>query len=173
MAGLPSNYLTEESEGEEDNIIQVQACAMVKDKRMKGILKDFPIPSSSTANYSHLPTLPISSMTMNGLSNQDIEDCMKYELCLQATKRGMPVDIQIPQPIQWNKYINANNRALNNWNQSWSDQQCFPMPPVYPQYPIYQAPVDNRVSMPASALDTIIRTINCQPNNPPPPRCHT
>ena len=85
--------------GEEDNIIQVQVCAMVKDKRMKGILKDFPIPSSSTANYSHLPTSPISSTTMNRLSNQDIEDCMKYELCLWAAKRGMPVDIQIPQPI--------------------------------------------------------------------------
>ena len=68
-AGLPSSYITEESEGEEDNVIQVQACAVVEDKRMKGILKDFPIPSSSTTNYSPLPTSPISSTTMNGLLN--------------------------------------------------------------------------------------------------------
>ena len=98
-AGLPSNYVTEELEGEEDNVIQVQACAVVEDKRMKGILKDFPIPSSSTTNYSPLPTSPISSTTMNGLSNQEIKDCMKYELHLQAAKRGMPVNTQIPQPI--------------------------------------------------------------------------
>ena len=172
-AGLPSNYVTEESEGEEDNVIQVQACAVVEDKRMKGISKDFPIPSSSTTNYSPLPTSPISSTTMNGLSNQEIEDCMKYELRLRAAERGMPVDTQIPQPIRWSEYINTNNRAPNDRNQSWNDQQRFPTPPVYPQYPIYQAPVDNRVSMPASALDTIIRAINRQPNNPPPPRVPT
>ena len=131
-AGLPSNYVTEELEGEEDNIIQVQACAMVKDKRMKGILKDFPFPSSSTANYSPLLTSPISSMTMNRQSNQEIKDCMKYELCLWAAERGMPVNTQIPQPIQWSKYINANNHTPNNRNKSWSNQQHFPTPPVYP-----------------------------------------
>ena len=64
-AGLLSNYITEELEGEEDNIIQVQACVMVEDKRMKGISKDFLIPSLSTANYSPFLTSPILSMSLD------------------------------------------------------------------------------------------------------------
>ena len=86
---------------------------------------------------------------------------MKYELRLQAAKRGMPVNTQIPQLIQWSKYINTNNCTPNDQNQSWSDQQHFPTLPVYPQYPIYQALVDNRVSMLASTLNTVIVFVVC------------
>jgi hypothetical protein len=45
--------------------------------------------------------------------------------------------------------------------------------PTYQPYPIYQPPQNNTVSMPAEALDTIIRAIGRRPADPPHPRVVT
>ncbi|KAF9642093.1 hypothetical protein BDM02DRAFT_3264580, partial [Thelephora ganbajun] len=93
---------------------------------------------------------------MHRFTSKEIEDCIKYEVCLRAIERGLFAKNDLcPPPSRWFNYLDRTNHRDPNFRN-------------HPINPIYQSPTSETVSMPSGALETIIRAIGRQTRAPPP-----
>ena len=143
---LPSNYVNLESDDEEENdIITLNACMITR----KDIRRE---DETSTLNSTHqsslLSTTPlIHNMIYSSLSANEVRECLDFEHRLNASRLGVG-PIPTNPPSKWTEFQSEQSVLASSRNSTNT-----------PHHVTRQGPSDN-VSMPAGALEAIIRAIS-------------
>jgi len=108
VSELPSNYVNEESEKDEDeeNIIQVRSCSVLGvNKRTNEISRKGTNSSLSFAFYSLIYHL-LYSIAMDGFTSEELRQCSYYEVGLRANARGIRNSVRTSTPPpRWEDYL--------------------------------------------------------------------
>ena len=157
---LPSND-SGESETKEINLIRVLACSTrTRNKRESE-------QTSEINNFSpHLHPRPLvhTRIDMNKFTDKDLEICARYELQNRAQIMGLPVRSRIAKPRRWEDYVRVfGDRSVQDMREAGAHG------PYMSIHPNNSQPSSDTVSMPAGALETIIRAIGRTPQPPPIP----
>ena len=153
---LPPNYISMDSEDEEDNKANIimNACTIEGTYKTKSKTTIESIDHSTNALYSN--------MIYSSLSPNEVRDCLEHERHLSAARLGVGAPPRDPPP-KWEEF-QSEQAALTPRNQT-----------SYPQYQRPQSFATDNVSMPADTLEAIICAIGnaTRPTPPVAPRIVT
>jgi hypothetical protein len=157
VSELTANYIYDELE-DEGNIISVQSCAVRElDKRTDE-------PTGYLSNRSQTSFKPSSTrITLDMITMGELHLCRAYARLSDAAQR------RVPRPAGYQEFLSY---RLNDEYSSDEDTEPpryqralpIPLPPIYNQTP------NSTVTMPATALETIIRAIGRTYPAAPPTR---
>jgi len=150
---LPSKRMSDEPESEGENIIRVHACALSdKDKSEGRVAMNNSTRSTLFSQFSST----LTTIDMDSFTNDEMRECTEFDLYTRAAADGIPPKANLIQPARWAEYLQVFGKNTSNRIRNYGPR--IPINPVPTHQPIYQ-PHANTVSMPAGALESIIRAI--------------
>ena len=159
---LLSNYVNENSDNEENDIIKVHTCIVRRDKRDGLAMVDLSIRSSS-----HSSPLLTDLIMQSNLNVHEVHKCLDYEHSLNSHRLGVGSPPMIPPPNRWNNYL-IEQDALRGQRQNPMANQNF-----HQRLPLMLPSFADNVSMPANMLETIIQAVGITTCAPAPPPIRT
>ena len=168
---LPSKDSSEEVESEEEINILAHACVVLdKDKRDEETTKNSSNRSSTLFSLSSDPTL----ITMYGFTDAELNECASYDIYTRAAAKGIRTNLNSIQPARWEEYLDIFGDRTPDRHRTYGPRFH---PRNYeedqPRHPTYHQAPANTVSMPAGALETIIRAVGRAPAHQPKPQTVT
>jgi hypothetical protein len=151
---LPSNYVSLESDDEEEvTIITSNACTMRRTDKRK---EEEPSRTNSTHQSSNPPPY---NMIYSSLSAKEVRECLDYEHRLNASCLGVG-PIPTNPPSKWAEFQSEQSILASSRNT------------INTPHHVARQSLNDNVSMPAGALEAIIRAIgnSSRPKPAPPPK---